>query len=498
MIALTLVLSGCGAKIERAPDAVEPLAEENVALRNEPGLAAQALDGRIGYIQKIALALYEKGTHVLLSSNGESANLVCLLESTKLDLNAYEGQQVEVKGKLSQLNDSGVLIMQVEDVISITEKQQANVLEELRRLARAYDPPYNFTVEDKYQVVSHSEEAGTMNVKVIQGLTAELSEESNVKAYLVKMLRRGEVASGTWEIYEIKETEYTAQILEDDELEAGLVPADVDAPLAGAEDETTTTPADENSESTDELTFGEDLEASVPAKEVKVIAADDSVSTEALNLITKLENELGTVVGASNISNIYRVDLVAGNLAYVYYKQGDDYKMALLSSADGTLSKVALFQAGEETDWEKVEGDNLAKAKAATVYKKGDSGWEKKGELKDSWRFYENSAYQLQVPYYWYYRLRGGNIDFSDSSVSNENVLLSIDLTDYTAALAQNSYTAEENLVVGELSGVQRTYEDGSVKAILKNTAGQGVVVSVKSAAKHILEDVLSVLQLKD
>lgn len=490
-ILAVVLLTACGTKLERDPNDVQPLVEETSSAVT-PSTASTTTTSNevklIGFIKKIAVSLSAQGTHVLLSTADDSAKVLAILKSDKIDLNQYLDQQVEVQGTTQVVANSPVQLLTVANVISITEKKEDSAMEELRRLARSYTTPYNFTPDDQYQTLSYSESAGTMNVQVLQkkpGATTNTPADYN--AYLVKMLRRGDAATGAWEIYEIKDVTGTVDLQQ-----LNL------AQMALQEEGTTPVTSTENPATTTEAS----AVSTTPASTGAVIKTDSAVDPTDAKIMSALQSVFKSLLGLSVDPSLLRIDVVDGSYIYVYYTVGDEYKLALLSfTAAGEtyqFTKVASFKSGTETDWVKEEGENVAKAKAARVYKPGASGWEKRAELKDGWRFYENSKYQLQVPYYWYYRLRASNMDFSDRQVEDGNVLLSIDLADNYANAAQaNPGESEESLTVGNLSGVKRTYADGSVKALLQDSKGQAVIVSAKAEAKYALETVLEAFGLK-
>ncbi|MEW6686965.1 MAG: hypothetical protein AB1393_12305 [Candidatus Edwardsbacteria bacterium] len=67
---------------------------------------------KVGVVQPLGISIYMQGTHMLVNGN----HLVCLLESSTIDLTQYEGFRCQVSGPMSPTVEGGQQIMDVQEI----------------------------------------------------------------------------------------------------------------------------------------------------------------------------------------------------------------------------------------------------------------------------------------------------------------------------------------------------------------------------------------------
>ncbi len=102
---LTLALTACGSAPPSPEELPEPVASSSAASSEAPRPVTYQ-----GQVQEAGISIYQEGTHRLVLPDGSFV----LLQSSVLDLNAFLGQTVEVRGLERSTVEAGGLIVDVE------------------------------------------------------------------------------------------------------------------------------------------------------------------------------------------------------------------------------------------------------------------------------------------------------------------------------------------------------------------------------------------------
>lgn len=411
-----------------------------------------------GVIEPVSNSMIAEGTHVLLSEDNE---FVAELLSNTINLEAYEGKTVQLTGIDNQT--AARLLIEVTKITKVDTETLVDLWDTVPALVAEYEP--DLAWEDAiFELLESSEQAGTATI------IAELDDEF----WTIKLVRKEDPLVGEWEVYSIYESLET----ELEEMENPTTDENEDSDENEEEEDSDETEDMDEDGDEDEVDENDDEDTPIIKDQPVVIdpkASESSIDESTLHaVISDLPEFLVGEEELSSAPSITLLEFASPNFVYVTYATEETEGMLLLTytSQDNGInfSRKATFIPGETSDWEISDGVNSAKNLAKDIFENAGDSWTFKGNVQEGYSIFDWSATDthFEVPYNWYYWIKGNSVAFSTQPVEEENTLVEIYYSSKSVDEALETFSGtietESDITIGDYTGTKQTLDDGTVR----------------------------------
>ena len=233
-----------------------------------------------------------------------------------------------------------------------------------------------------------------------------------------------------------------------------------------------------------------------PAEEESDEGEDRSVEVSETPEATESGNfaAVAQSIKDSMDKTVTRFEFVEPNYVYVYYQNADETEKRrelltyeFTSAGDVTTKQVGHFKPGLTRDWDILSGSDPVASKGKHVVSVSNDTLSTSTTIQEGFRYLESKplGFRIQYPANWYYARSGSGYSFSNASVSDTNVLLTLKLTPHE----------EDDAVIKRYLGVT-TLADGRISVSYQDSNGTVYDLIGEKSYQEMMEKMVKTIEL--
>lgn len=385
----------------------------------------------------------QNATHIMKTDVGETI----YLRSVLFDLNEFEGGKLRVTGTMEETEDSAkILLVESKDVLELDTISSEPFLFKFEDKGFELEAPEDkFEISESESLVQFVHEDYSFSVRYIPKgleLDLELYLEENYGDQIPQAVlstlgdsysklnigvgRTVYINNTSLVIYEIifnsdgsNQAEMNVEISEVLD-NIYFNPEDIDQELTNVVDDIVD-PVEDVTKENDINTEDNTVQTSEPVDL-------SALSSEVSDVVVEVNKQKSSLVGANN--NIYKYSITDNSYVYVSYKNDSEDEFRKLFKINGSdFEETASFKEGTETDWELIDGTNVAFDRPLKMVFVEDDSY-RQIDVKEGYRYFESRPMSLgfHYPRQWFYAGGSNSYNFSNEPLPAGDTLVSIDI----------------------------------------------------------------------